>query len=488
MSSAGEAKPPLWLHQDDELTWYWDARARAWLWSMRTGKSRAAIELAVKLWTAGRIEAVVILAPNNVHANWTLRQLPEWGGGLFRSVAWEHQERDTEWFRTALHRVTDERASACYIDCLAVNSEALQFSEARVAIGKFIKGRKYLLIVDESDDYGAPGAKRTRAANTIAKHAAFVRILTGTVVDDSPLKAYSQFELLEKGALGFTTAEAFNNHHAVYAPKRGKGGKTYQSIEEYRNLEELKERMARWSSVVLRSDCHDMPELLNVPRSYRPSREQLDAYKDMAERLSVQVDEDTVVTALEAAVRLIKFQQILGGYLIDLEGGVHDIPGRNPRLDLLSTEVALDPGKLIVWCRFQEDVRRVSARLREDGHEVVQYVGGMGSKAKNLSVDRFQKDRRVKAFVGTPVLGLELAAADTVVWYSHTFWNRMRRQADERGTKMGGTATTVVDFVAQVGDLEGVDGYILANQSGKNDVSEDLSRGGLKAVLNRVKL
>ncbi len=245
--------------------------------------------------------------------------------------------------------------------------------------------------------------------------------------------------------------------------------------------------MAPWSSVVLRSDCADMPPLLNVVRGYRPSPEQRDAYDKMRRDLSVTVGEDVTVTAVEAAVRLIKLQQILSGYLIDTEGEVHDIPGRNPRLEAASTEAMLDPGKMIYWCRFQEDVRRVAARLRTDGHGVVEYAGYVSKGDKNLAVDRFQEDPSVKCFVGTPVLGLELAAADTIVWYSHSFWRRMRSQADERGTKVGGTATTIVDLVAQ--DIaEGVDGYILANLEGKRDISEDLARGGLKHLLNQVGL
>jgi hypothetical protein len=87
----------------------------------------------------------------------------------------------------------------------------------------------------------------------------------------------------------------------------------------------------------------------------------------------------------------------------------------------------------------------------------------------------------------TPIRGLELSAADSVVWYSHTFWGMMRRQTDERGTKMGGTATTVVDFVAK-GIFEGVDRYILDNQEGKRSMADDLARGGLKRILQEIRL
>ena len=360
-------QPELWEHQRKELDDHWDTPARALLWSMRTGKTRAVVEKADRLWTNGRIECVVVLAPNGVHSNWTLREIPKYSG-LASTLAWSHPERNEPWFRSEMDRVCDERASAVHCYWLAVNSEALQFADARKAIGRFIKGRKFLLVADESDDYGAPGSRRSLFARSLARKAAYRMILSGTVVEDSPLKAFSQFEILEKSALGHATAESFRDRYAEYGRARTKNGRSYPKLEGYRNLDELRDRMARYSSVVLRSDCHDMPEMLRVERSYRPSKEQLLAYEELRQELSVTVDYDVTVTALEAAVRLVKFQQILSGYIIDNEGTVRDIPGPNPRLDVISSEVVLDPGQVIVACRFREDVRRVTARLRSDGH------------------------------------------------------------------------------------------------------------------------
>lgn len=488
-SSTAEALPPLWEHQRRELDEHLLDPARALLWSMRTGKTRTCIERADALWSLGEVECVVVLAPNGVHENWCLREIPKYSA-VARALAWCHRERDEPWFASALDAQCDERDRLRSNYWLTVNSEALQYRETRRAIGRFIRGRRFLLICDESDDYGAPGSKRTHAARAIARRAAYRMILTGTVVEDSPLKAFSQYEILEEGALGHGTMESFKRRYAEYEREAIRGGKrkgrTYPRLKGYRNLPELRGRMARYSSVVLREDCHDMPELLRVERAYRPSPEQLDAYETMRRKLSVTVGDDVVVTAAEAAVRLIKLQQILSGYIIDEDGRVHDIAGDNPRLDVLSTEVALDPGRVIVACRFREDVRRVAARLRADGHSVCSYLGGMASAEKNRSLDEFQAGRH-KAIVITPIRGLELSAADSIVWYSHMFWAMMRSQTDERATKMGGTATTVVDLVAK-GILEGVDRYILDNQVGKRSISEDLARGGMKRVLEGVRL
>lgn len=486
-ASAAAELPPLWDHQRQELDGHWDTPARALLWSMRTGKTRVCVEKAERLHRAGRIDRAVVLAPNGVHDNWLLREVPKYATLPTRGLAWSHPERDLPWFSDEfLYLCRDHPDEMLW---LAVNSEALQYKEVRVAIGRFIGQHRFLLIADESDDYGAPGSKRTHAARSIARRATYRMILTGTVVEDSPLKAFSQYEILEPGALGFRTYDGFEKAYAEYEyEKTWRGGRQvrYPRLKGYRNLPDLRRKMARLSSVVLREDCHDMPELLRVERLYRPSPEQLDAYETLRQELSVTLGDSTEVRAAEAAVRLVKFQQILGGYVIDNEGEVHDLPGPTPRLDALSSEVMFDPGQVIVACRFREDVKRVCVRLQADGHEVVRYYGGVSGREKNHSLDTFQAGR-AKAIVLTPIRGLELSAADTVVWYSHTFWGMMRRQTDERGTKMGGSATTVVDFVAK-GIREGVDRYILDNQEGKRDIAEDLARGGLKRVLEEVRL
>jgi hypothetical protein len=474
--------PPLWRHQERELEEHLFDEARALLWSMRTGKTRTVIQRADLLRVFDQIDCVLVFAPNGVHDNWILRELPKYSRG-HRSLAWEHQERNDPWFLEALEGLLGSGG----LPWLTVNAEALQYKDTRRAVGRFIRGRRFLFVCDESDDYGAPGSKRTLFARAVGKKAAFRMILTGTVAEDSPLRVFSQFEILREGALGFTRMSDFERRYAEFETARKRNGRTFPKLMGYRNIPELRDRMAPYSSVVLREDCHDMPELLRLERAYRPSKEQLVAYEDMCLRLSAEADDGLRVTTPEAAARLVKLQQILSGYLLDPKGRAHDIAGPNPRLDVLSTECLLDPGQVIVWCRFREDVERCAARLKKDGRRVGVYYGGMTGADKNSSVDGFQA-RRLDAFVGTPIRGLELSEADTILWFSHVFHAMLRSQADERGTKMGGSGTSIVDFIAQGLHGGGIDLYILDNLRGKRDMSEDLARGGLKRVLEECRL
>ncbi len=165
---------------------------------------------------------------------------------------------------------------------------------------------------------------------------------------------------------------------------------------------------------------------------------------------------------------------------------VHDVPGINPRLEALADEVYLSPGKVIVWCQFREDLDRVASRLTADGHEIVQYHGRVSDEDKQNAIDDFQNKPGVKAFVGQPQSGgrgVNLSAADLLIWYSHTFDAIVRNQATERATAMGGPNKTVLDFTAG-----GVDDYMLKNTSDKTTIADLVAGEGMKRILSEIAL
>ena len=54
-----------------------DLRHFALLMRMRTGKSKIVIDTSCYLFTLGRINALVIIAPNGVHAKWAKDDVPK---------------------------------------------------------------------------------------------------------------------------------------------------------------------------------------------------------------------------------------------------------------------------------------------------------------------------------------------------------------------------------------------------------------------------
>ena len=87
-------KTEPYSHQLREFEQHRESEARALLWQMRTGKTKAVVDAACHLASKGLIDAVVVLAPNGVHENWIRRELP--------AHHWESVEYGAHCWKTSL--------------------------------------------------------------------------------------------------------------------------------------------------------------------------------------------------------------------------------------------------------------------------------------------------------------------------------------------------------------------------------------------------
>lgn len=475
---------PRWEHQQRELDEYADAEARALLWTMRTGKSRAIVDLACKSYVDGRIDGVVVLAPNGVHANWTRREIPRhtWSDVPTSTHTWVSSRAARD--KLALRDFV--RPDETTLRWFSVNSEALTSVESvHKAIRAFVAScdGRVLLAVDESDDFRRPSAKRTTRVRHLARYCGMRRIMTGTSVLNSPLHAFSQFEILQREALGFRRFEDFKNRYARMGLRRRRGGdRSYPVVEEYINQEELRERISRFSSVVLRDEVRDMPALLEIARPVALSDAQRRVYTQLSEEWLQEMGVGGLPEEVpDAGVRMLKLQQVLGGFVIDAHGNVHSVDDSPPRLDAMEREVlGTLPGKSIVWCRFQEDIRRVVARLEGLGLTVAQYHGQRKDRASDLQ--RFQEDPDCSVLVGQPQAGgrgLDMSVARLILWYSYSHDAISRNQASERATAIGGHDVAMVSLYVpgcvDIGTLDSIDD--------KEATADFLTGSGLRDLL-----
>lgn len=481
----GELRLPNFKHQQEEWERHRDDDARALLWQMRTGKTKATLDVACYRRARNHIDALLVIAPNGVHVNWVRRQLPVhmWHRVGYVAHAWQASEAHKPSHAASLERVLSADPSHD-LAVLAVNSESIIHDKPAKIIKRFLnrfKGR-VMLVVDESHDFRSPGSRRTKRARALKRYCKVRRILTGTAVSNSPLAAYSQFELLEDKALGFDRFADFESRYAYYVKERTRGGRSYERLDHYRDLDDLQERMSRWASVVLREDVDDMPELIMDERTVLLPDALLTAYRTLLKEMVLELEDGGEVEAMDGGARLIKLQQMLGGFVVDSDGEVRELvpDEQNPRVQAMLDEVRNSDGKAIVWCKYREDIRRVVRSLAKEGIPCVEYHGAIHSQAKRQeAVDAFNDDPSVRVFVGQPKAGgqgLDLSAAELILWYSHTFDLIERDQANERATQIGGKTITIRDFVTP----DTVDEYVLANLAQKRSVSESLAGRGLR--------
>jgi hypothetical protein len=482
--------PELWKHQRAEIEDHWFSQARALLWGMRTGKTRTIIKTVERQHRYGDLLGVLILAPNGVHTNWIRRELPKWAPKDRVELSWNssHAREGRSSFLRARKALLDPRHLGDSIRWLAVNDEALLNPRCQALIQEFrlLCHGRIMMVADESTMFRRASADRTRIARGLSQKLLWRRILDGTALFNSPLHAFAQYELLQKAALGYENYGDFEKRYARFIQKREQfTNRTYMQLDHYLHMEELREKMGRFSSVVMREDCDDMPQLLRSDTDVVMSEKQVKAYKAMAKEMMLDLEstagEDFIV-AKNGGSKMIKLQQIVGGWVNDNDGNPRSIDDSPPILDAMEREVTGHGGKSIVWCRYQEDIRRVVARLEGLGRGVVQYHGDIRPREREEAIDRFQRDPLITDFVGQPQAGgrgLDLSAADLVLWYSLTPDAIITAQGDERGTMMGGKSVNIVTLAT----ANTVHDLIAASNSGKVALADQVSGRGLRDLL-----
>jgi hypothetical protein len=486
-------------HQVKEFELHRDTKARALIWQMRTGKTKAMIDLACYLWKRCEIDAVVVVAPNNVHLNWDLRELPahHWHSVKYASFVWDAAKAVNAKFDQQFARHCEEHKKLAWY---MVNAEALGNEKGRKYLAKFLRTRwRVLLIVDEVHEFRWATSKRSAGLRAVAKNVAFRRILSANPTDNSPLHAYAEFEVLEKGALGFEKYTDFEDRYGVkeeiYIPggynKDGSKKKPRKrlAVTSYKNQEELRHHIARWSSLVLREDCEDMPQLLRGQVLFELTAAQKKLHNDLVTSTLARLDTGELIPPAEGGVLRIRLQQIASGFIKDEDGGVIELvsDAKNPRMLALVEALHEVPGKAIIWCQFREDVIRVHKHLNTLGiGDAVHYYGGTTKRERVIFESRFRNDPKCRWLVGQYQAGgqgLDFSTAGDIFWYSHTSDLLRRRQADERATKIGGKRIGVTDLVA----IGSNDEKMLDDLASKEVTANYLTGHGLRDYLQLIK-
>lgn len=491
MDWAREFMHPNWRHQDREFELHRDARARALHWQMRTGKTKAMVDLACYLYSQGRIDGVLVLGPNNVHANWMRREIPEhhWLGIPFSAMAWNTEAAKQAPFDQAFGELLHRKVGLSWY---AVNVEATVLKQQMAYIRAFMRRRRFLLIVDETHEWRRPGSKRSQfVRNVVAPKAVAIRNLSGTMVDNNPFHAYSQYEILKKGALGFTKYGDFEKRYGVFEMDEiyvGGKPRTVPVLKEFRHLDELRASMVEWTSYVYRDECDDLPELVAGLGEFELAGQQKRVYNDLARGALVKLDtgDDLQVDGEHGVIT--KLQTIRSGFVKDMDGEVHWLvdDDHNPAFQEVLEQVRRTDGKVIVWCRYRLEIEALMRLFKRHGILMLDYYGGTKKADRPRNEDRFRSDPKVKGIIAQPKAcgqGLDFSAGEHIIWFSHTHGDLIgRRQADERCTKMGGRKIAVTDMVGR----GTVDHKILADQDSKVVRTDFLTGDGLRELLRMV--
>lgn len=480
-------------HQLDEWRRWRDVDRCTMFHEQGTGKTKLVVDTAAWMRGAGKIDAILVLAPNGVHRNFVVEEMPRhWDQ---RNGAWlGHAFQQSK--STNKGTLRDMQALMGHeFPVLALSYDALLHEGTDAAPGgqewarRFLKARKVLMVADESGRIKNPTAKRTKLAIRASRLAVALRALNGTPVANSPFDVYSQVLFVlpdfwkSKGInsyQGFTAQ--FGQWGTGYAPGPG-GPRKFPKLEAYRNLPLLQQWLSEVGSRVLKADVLDLPPKLYKRVGFEMTTKQRRLYNELRDECLTMLDGE-VVSATLAIKRIGRLQQITCGYVPTDEDAatLRMVDDENPRLDLLREIVRDLPHKAIVWARYRKDVDLIVEMLRAEKLSCVRYDGAVDNDGRSAAIKDFQ-DGDAQFFVANPAVGstgFTLHAAQTVVYYSCSYNFEDRLQSEDRAHRIGQVhPVQYIDLVAH----DSVDVAIAENLAHKDDVARIVTGDALRNML-----
>lgn len=453
-------------HQRDELIEHGLDENRGLFWEMGCGKSKPVLDTFVAMNDAGEITGLLVLAPNGVHRNWERNELPlHLPPDVFERAkvfAWQTQRASTKWHAAEAAELLKYRDGPAI---LLMSYNAIMTKKAALFVRKFMNTFRVLYALDESQMAKTPGAARTKRVLASSKYAPVKRILSGTLIDNSPFDAYAQIKFLDAhawDALGCTTFAAFKQTFGVFVKDFGKGAKEFERCVGFKNLNLLNKQIALYGSRVLRDDVLDLPEKLYTIRYFDLTPEQKRVYAEIRDEFQTILDDGDTLTAALAISRMLRLQQITSGYLpSDNDATLRRIGKENPRLKLLGEVFESCPeGKRVVWAKFRQDIQDIAELCKAQGLSYVIYDGSVPQDKRLANLEAFQRGE-VDVFIANPAAGgtgINLTAASIIIFYNTSFKLGERLQAESRTDRYGQKRSMLyVDLAAK----RTIDEYII---------------------------
>lgn len=492
MTSPFQFKTTPYAHQLRAFEASRDTEAYALLMEQRTGKTKVALDTAAWLHQNKRIDGLVIIAPNGVHRNWAVNEIPTHLPCKHLTYVWNTGKASGK-------TSTENRAKICQprteLSIVCVNVEALQSDACFNFVRKFMRAARCMVVVDESQTIKTPGAARTKRVRALALKAVYRRILTGTPAVESPFDLYSQFAFLDPKILGHLTFASFKARYGVWEEGYNRAqGRSYPKLVEYQRVEELTQKIAPHSFRVRRDECADLPPKIYQRVYFDLSAEQRKVYDELRSDYASELADGRVVTAPLVLTRYLRLQQVASNYwpssttIIEHEQcegegceqcgflgwAEHDIPAKqigpiNPRLEKALELIKEEPGQVVVWARFTQDIDQLMTALQPT-QSVGRYDGSISEEGRLLVRKLFAEGglRILIANAAAAGRGINLSSASLMIYYSNSFSLEQRLQSEDRAESLTKkTGTSIIDLIA----TDTVDEEIVASLRDKESLS-----------------
>lgn len=300
-------------HQRDEWEFSRALEARAIFWEQGTGKSKLTIDTACWLYLLGRIDCVVVIAPNGVHRNWVENEIPDHTPDAImrasRALCFQGPKSEAKWHKQAVRTVLHHKGLAW----LTMSYDAFVTASGKRTLIDFFDKRRIFYVLDEGHYAKNPDAERTKSLLRSAKYAPYRRLLTGTPIAQGPFDVWSEIKFLVDNywdLQGLGSYVEFKTHFGVFKKMRNPHVKSYFDeatqkwkkagpegalvpvLVGYKNLDELHRLLQPIASRVTKDEVLDLPPKLYSKRYFTMTPDQAKIYRQMKEEFVVWLQTD----------------------------------------------------------------------------------------------------------------------------------------------------------------------------------------------------
>lgn len=397
-----------------------------------TGKTLSHLWASDFLMINDKVKQVLVISPLS-----TMQSV--WGSEIF--LNFPHRK-----YRIA-HGTRQDRINAINSDAdfIIMNHDGVSIPEVEDAIiRKIQRGDIGIVIIDELTAFKKHTTKRSKAMIRISM-AGGQRLgvwgLTGAPTPNGPTEAYGQAKVVNP-----------------WNPNVPKYYKQFQGMVEYQvgpylwlpheNADEVVGKMLNPAIRFKRDDCIDIPECQYIEEVVEFTPEQKRVYNEMKNDLLVEYQGGSI-TAVNAAVKMMKLLQIAAGAVKDDEGEVVHIDSstRDDRL----WEIFEEGGKrkLVVFAAFRASIEHLIKFFKNRKVKVGAIHGSVDHKVRAELISDFQ-DGDLQVLVIQPqssAHGITLTASNTIVWYSLVASGEIHHQANGRITRAGQTRKQLIYYL-----------------------------------------
>jgi hypothetical protein len=332
------------------------------------GKSALVLRIAGHKFKTEQINALLVIAPNDLHVQWYKEQIPLWldvpyniqclfgRGGQKKTYAFD--------------------VDPAFLQVVCVNIDTFSTPNKWQDIADWANAMRTFIVLDEATTIKNVSAQRTQRIlysfnNVIRKNKTILKsevksvaraVLTGTPVTNGPMDLWAICEFLRPNFFG-RNWYSFKNYYGMFTSlsvsgvgangeptarainiplneERWHGIKGCLSYEEaaaifgcsvdtfntvhsqdsykgpYKHADELKDKLKSIASFRLLRECVDMPEETRVTRALNMTPEIQSCYNSMVKEYVAEYDKH-VATALNKLTVIIRLQQISSGFICD---------------------------------------------------------------------------------------------------------------------------------------------------------------------------